>query len=154
MTRLIAIGTRIGNDAIALRLIEEMAPELRHCHSDLEINYCEQPGQELLHRFDPETPTLLVDALAGEGADGSVIEIDPAELLENPRPLSTHEVSVAGALQLAQALGMLPRELAVFGIAADPRQPLEANKIERARGELRDALRKHAIFARAAVTTL
>ena len=140
MTRLVAIGTPFANDSIALRLVRLLEPELRALCSELEIDYCESPGQELLSRLDAKRPTLLVDALAGAGADGAVIAIDPAALLENPRPLSTHEVSVAGVLQLAQSLGQLPRQLAVLGIAADPGSTLSTEAFEHARSELRDKL--------------
>lgn len=47
---------------------------------------------------------VLVDAVVGGGALGSVIELDPRALAQGPRPLSSHGLGVREAIELARAL--------------------------------------------------
>ena len=60
----------------------------------------------------------LVDAVMSGAAAGTVHRIDAARepLLPRPRCRSTHGLGVAEAVELARALGRLPRSLVVFGI--------------------------------------
>ncbi len=136
MTRVIAIGTRHGEDAIALELTADLAPELARLDPGIEVIGCDRPGTELLQRLDVARPNLLIDAVVGADKPGSVIEVslDQLDGLENP--LSTHDLSVCETLRLAQALGDLPRRLWIFGICVDPARPLGAERKRAAAAEL------------------
>ncbi len=142
MTLLAAIGSRFGNDAIALDLLQSLEPELRRRQNGLITLYCDNPLTDLLPALEPRQATILVDAVVGAGANGRVIEIDSAELLENPCPVSSHALSVASVLQLSQALGQLPDRLHILGICVDPERILDRQARQRARQELDDAIRR------------
>ena len=61
---------------------------------------------------------ILVDAVHSGGEPGTIYRID-AQAEEIPRSFfhySTHAFSVAEAIEMARALGQLPRRLIIYGI--------------------------------------
>ncbi len=120
MTLLAAIDSPCGEDAIAFELIRTLEPRLRKLDESLSILNCVTPLTDLVPALAPDRSPILVDAVVGSSMDGRVIDIDASELLENPKPASTHALSVASTLQLAQALGQLPFRLGIVGIRVDP----------------------------------
>lgn len=67
---------------------------------------------------------VLVDAVVGGGAPGDVVTLDPTALATGPRPISSHGLGAAEAIELAETLGgpgTLAR-LAIVGVViARPR---------------------------------
>ena len=54
-----------------------------------------------------------------DGAPGRVFEVDAlADRLRTPAAVSTHGVDVGAAIELARAMGAMPRSLRVIGIEA------------------------------------
>lgn len=78
-------------------------------------------GAALLEAWEGADLVILVDAVASGAAGGTVYRFDaadgplPAVLLRD----STHAVGVADAVELARALGRLPRRLLVYGIEGE-----------------------------------
>lgn len=77
------------------------------------------PG-ELIDAWSGVDAAVVVDALAPRGSPGTLRRFDaiaaplPADLFAT----STHGLGVVHAIELARALGMLPRTLVVLGIEA------------------------------------
>ncbi len=113
--RVIGVGTPFGDDAAGLAVAERLArgalPE------DVEVMRCERPAAELLDHLTGAPAVVLVDALRGALAPGSVHRV-PARELAGGAALSSHGLGVAETLALAEALGRAPLRCCVVGIAA------------------------------------
>jgi hydrogenase maturation protease len=76
---------------------------------------------DLLTLWGPEDDVIIVDAVVSGSRPGAVICRD-AVALRLPREwfrLSSHQLGVADAIELARALGRLPRTLVFVGIEAE-----------------------------------
>jgi hydrogenase maturation protease len=64
---------------------------------------------------------VVVDAVAGGGPPGTVMQLDPAALGTGPTPLSSHGIGVAEAIALARTLygAAAVARLAIIGIAIE-----------------------------------
>jgi hydrogenase maturation protease len=64
---------------------------------------------------------VVVDAVAGGGPPGTVMQLDPGALGAGPAPLSSHGIAVAEAIELARALygDAAVSRLAIVGIAIE-----------------------------------
>lgn len=107
-----------GDDAAGLAVAERLAERLAGRLPGVTVRACERPPPDLFAWWEPASRVVLVDAAAQAGAPGSVHRFDavaaplPCELLR----VSTHGGGVAEAVELARALGGLPRELVVFAL--------------------------------------
>jgi len=116
---ILGVGNRLrGDDAAGLLVIEGLraaAPER------LRLETLEGTALELCSRWEPDERVVIVDAMCAEGVPGEVRRFDalagpiPAEAFE----LSTHALGLARGIELARALGRLPRELLVIGIEGE-----------------------------------
>ena len=80
----------------------------------------------LLDRLDaapgaPTRPVVVVDAVVGGGAPGTVLRLSPDALAAGPAPLSSHGLGVAEAIELARTLhgDAAAARLAIVGVAID-----------------------------------
>jgi hydrogenase maturation protease len=116
----VAIG--VGNslrrdDAAGL----EVARALRARTVGSEIAVHEQEGETLalLDAWEGARALVLVDAVCSGAPPGTIHRMDASE---EPLPdrlrssSSTHAVGLAGAIELARALGRLPPRVVVFGL--------------------------------------
>ena len=100
----------------------------------------------LLDAWERADSLWLVDAVSSGGVPGAVHRLDasdhelPAELFR----ASTHHIGLAEAVELARALGRLPRQTVLFGIEGgsfDIGDELTA-PVARAVGRVADAIRE------------
>jgi hydrogenase maturation protease len=113
--RIIGVGSPHGDDALAW----EVVGQLRGLCGELpDVEYhVVGGGQRLLDLLDGEGSVLLIDAIAGANEPGMVQRFDwPDARLDTLQPGSTHGLRPAETLQLAAALGVLPRKVVIFGI--------------------------------------
>lgn len=111
---LIGVGTLDAGDDAAGRLVA------RHLHGAGGFDVVGLTGiaADLLLAFEGRDRVLVVDACRAGGAPGEVHRID-AHRDALPAGLSltsSHGMGVAEAVQLAQALGMMPARLAIWAI--------------------------------------
>jgi len=107
----------------------------------------EHPGDApgLVATWGPDDDVVIVDAVASNDAPGTIVEID-ALAGELPAAVSwatTHGAGVAEGVELARALGLMPRSLVVLGIVArrfDLGEPMSP-EVERAVDEVVRRLR-------------
>ncbi len=115
----IGVGNPYRRDDAALR---EVVRRLRR-RAPGGVRLMEQGGEgtALLEAWEGADLVILVDAVASGAAPGTVHRFDaadgplPAALLRG----STHAVGVAEAVELARAMGRLPRRLLVYGIEGE-----------------------------------
>ena len=76
------------------------------------------PG--LVSLWGPDDDVVIVDAVVSDDPAGTILEIDAlaAPLPADVSWATTHGAGVAEGIELARALGLLPRSLVVLGIAA------------------------------------
>jgi len=115
-TVLVGVGNELrGDDAVGLRLVELLRPSVPR---GVGIFTCDQEPSRLIESFDGADAAVVVDALEPAGAPGAVRRLDASDAALESRSLrsSTHAFGVADTIELARALGRLPRRTVVFGV--------------------------------------
>jgi hydrogenase maturation protease len=108
----IGVGNDLrGDDAVGLEVVRRLRGEPG---VELRIG----AGLALLDALEGAAAAILVDATSSGAAPGTVAIFDVSE---RPLPASAvrpagHEVGLADALELARALGRLPRHVLVVGV--------------------------------------
>lgn len=105
-----------GDDGIGPAVIEAIRaePEL----ADAETVVAAGDLSDLVVTWEPDQDVVIVDAMIGGGPPGTVVTIDGLRdpLPEADRPLSSHGFGLADTVQLARALGRLPRSLTIVAV--------------------------------------
>ncbi len=116
MILVIGIGNRDrGDDAAGL----EVARRVRQATRPGEVTVRELAGDQLalIDEWAGATEVYVVDAVRSGGTPGTVYRFDAADALTGRfRHRGTHTFSLADVIELARALGRLPRHLAGYGI--------------------------------------
>lgn len=146
--RVIALGNRMAcDDGAALVVAERLADE-----PGVDLRIAGRPGTGLLDLLDPAVPTLLLDVVRHGAAPGVLVELRLAELVRasvEGQSLSSHDLGVAEAFRLAEALGReLPSGL-FLGMGGEVFEPGDALSHHVAR-----RLPDYEIAARAAIAAL
>ena len=114
--RVVCVGNRWrSDDAVALEIARRLDGTLP---DDVELLEREGEPTSLIAAWEDADAVWLVDAVSAGTEPGSVHRLDASER-ELPNELfrtSTHHVGVAEAVELARALGRLPRRTIVFGV--------------------------------------
>lgn len=115
---IVGIGNRErGDDGVGAALIDRLRADppqaaLAEIRDDLSALV------DVLQRADK---AVIVDAMKSGGAPGTVLRLDATRgpLNAELAPFaSTHTINLADVIELARALGKLPREVIVFGVEA------------------------------------
>jgi hydrogenase maturation protease len=132
-----------GDDAAGLAVAERLSGRLP---DGVELLQREGEPTGLLDAWAGSDAIWLVDAVRSGAPPGRVYRLDagdsalPAELFRG----STHHLGVPDAVELARALGQLPRTLVVFGIegesfaAGHGLSPAVASAVERVAEHVRE----------------
>ena len=110
-TCVVGVGNAFrGDDAVGLEVVRML--------DGVTTFECEGEPVSILDRWEGFDRAILVDAMRSGAPPGSVRRI---EVTDEPLPpelhrASTHLVGVADAVELARALGRLPRSVVVYGI--------------------------------------
>lgn len=112
----IGVGNRHrGDDAAGLSLVDR----LERGGSSLRLLALSGAPVELSRHWGPSDAVVIVDAArAGGGPPGAIYRFDAsaAPLPAGVFALSTHSLGVSQGIELARALGQLPRRLVVYGV--------------------------------------
>jgi hydrogenase maturation protease len=112
----IGVGNDLrGDDAAGWETVRRLPPSgslVLHEHGG------DAPG--LISLWEADDDVVVVDAVVSDDPPGTILEIDA---LAAPLPVdvswaTTHGAGVAEGVELARALGLLPRSLVVLGIVA------------------------------------
>jgi hydrogenase maturation protease len=82
------------------------------------VRVCEEEPSRLIDALGDADVAFIVDAVSTGAADGTVHRFDASTEALPARELrsSTHALGISETLELARALGRLPRHTVVFGI--------------------------------------
>jgi hydrogenase maturation protease len=104
-----------GDDAVGLAIVRKIKDAIKPG----EVTVRELIGDQLalIDEWTGATRVYVVDAVCSGGIPGTVYRFDAANgLTARFRHRGTHTFSLADVIELARALGRLPRHLAGFGI--------------------------------------
>jgi len=129
--RVIGIGSPFCNDDVGWRVIEHLQRRIdvpRH----VDLVTADRPGINLLHLLQHAQRIILVDALLEADRHGEILILDQSKISIPEKLYSSHDIGVAGTLQLAARLEMLPEHVSIVALAIDPnvKQPVEDALIE------------------------
>lgn len=113
------VGSPVAGDEVGLLAVRRLQQRLLWCDPSLQLKWLarERPGLTMLDEWGGMDCVVLIDAMTGEEATAAVSRIEPGQLIAAACPLSSHSVGVAESLALAEAVGALPQQLLIFGIA-------------------------------------
>ena len=118
MIRLIGIGSPFGDDAAGLevaRLLAKAPPP------SCEVIAADRPGTALVDLLEGADTAILIDAVRSGAPPGTIHEFAFDELdRHTARFVSSHDLGVVAAIQLAQKLGRAPCVGRVIGIEIAP----------------------------------
>ena len=117
----IGLGSPFGDDRAGWAVAERLAALPAVATRDVQVALCRSPGSELPGLLAAAEVAILVDAVRYRGAPGTVYRWSrPEPSLFGEARLSSHGLGLRAGLELAQALGDLPREWLLYGIEAGP----------------------------------
>jgi hydrogenase maturation protease len=117
--RILGIGSPFGADRIGWEVAGALARErwLAALPPGLVSVACaDRPGIRLLELLEHPGLVILIDALQGGAAPGTVRCFDGRDLPPTAGFATTHDFGIKAALDLAGALGGIAPEIRVFGI--------------------------------------
>jgi hydrogenase maturation protease len=150
--RVVCVGNRWrSDDAVGLEVAGRLQGTLP---AGVELSEREGEPTALIDAWRGADAVWLVDAVSSGAEAGTVHRLDASER-ELPTELfraSTHHVGLAEAVELARALGRLPRQTVVYGVegasfeVGDELTPAVAATVERVaeavRGEVVECMRR------------
>jgi hydrogenase maturation protease len=106
-----------GDDAAGWLVAERLRERLGD-HPGVEVVRlsADPAGLLTLPAWDAAAHVVLVDAIVTGAPPGSVEVLGADQPLPSPRASGTHDLGLVATLQLARALGRLPRDLTIVGI--------------------------------------
>ena len=135
----IGVGNALrGDDAAGLAVAEQVRASVP---DGVAVRVCEEEPTRLIDAFGDADVAFVVDAVSTGRAAGTVHRFDASDAPVPSRELrsSTHALGIGEALELARALGRLPRRTVVFGVegsdfvARDGMTPAVADGVAHAR---------------------
>jgi hydrogenase maturation protease len=86
--------------------------------ADVAVSVCEAEPSRLIEAFENADLAVLIDATSTGAPPGTMHRFDASDAAVPSRELrsSTHALGIGEALELARALGRLPRRAIVFGV--------------------------------------
>jgi hydrogenase maturation protease len=100
-----------GDDAAGARVVRLLQG------LGIEARVLQREPLELLEVWRPEDDVVVIDAVLSGAPCGTIQTWNRASLaLPGPASASTHSLGLAETIELARALGRLPKRLTVFGI--------------------------------------
>jgi hydrogenase maturation protease len=120
----IGVGNRDrGDDAVGPYVCDRL--RARVGGTDVRSVVCEGSIIDLALHWDGDDRVVVVDAIAPGARPGRIVTVDltgdDASIGTVPAPpaVSTHEIDVGVAIELARALGRMPARLLLIGIEAE-----------------------------------
>ena len=105
----------LRDEGVGVRVVEAMAE--MELPPDVELFDGATAGLDLLDVMADRRRVIVIDAVEGDTAPGTVLRLGPEDLV--PRDgggVSLHEIGLLEALTLAKRLGIAPQEVIVLGV--------------------------------------
>ncbi len=123
----------MGDDGVGVRVVEALRRE--GCGRGVDLVDGGTLGLDLLFAIEMYGRAILVDAADMGAPPGTVRTLATSDLAEVAPAGDAHGVSVADALELAQATGACPSDVVLIGI-----QPEQVGPSERLSSSVEDAI--------------
>jgi hydrogenase maturation protease len=117
-TVVIGIGNRLrGDDAAGVLVAEQLRPRVPE---GVEVVSCDEEPSRLMEAWEGAESVLLVDTVSSDAPPGTLHRFEAGDETVPARTFrsSTHAIGIADTIELARALGRLPRRVRVYGIEA------------------------------------
>jgi hydrogenase maturation protease len=113
----IGVGNRDrGDDAAGPLVCDRLRARLDPA-TTVRTFVCEGSIIDLALHWDHDDDVIIVDAMQPGAEPGRVVSFDvTSDPLPLPRSVSTHEIDVSVAIELARAIGRMPGRLLLIGI--------------------------------------
>lgn len=121
--RVIGIGNVCrGDDAAGLFAARDLRKRLG---GSIDIIESDGDGLALLDLIQGVPCVILIDAVKGAGRPGDTIRLDISAggRWGEAHPCSTHAMAITDAIELARVLGLLPRQLLLYGVELENVEP-------------------------------
>jgi hydrogenase maturation protease len=116
---IIGVGNRDrGDDAAGPLVCDRLGAQLG-TSATVRTFVCEGSILDLALHWDHDDRVIIVDAMQPGTEPGRIVTCDATvDPLATPGAVSTHEIDVSVAVELARAIGRMPAQLVVIGIEA------------------------------------
>jgi hydrogenase maturation protease len=115
----IGVGNRDRGDDAAGPLVCDRLRARRGTATPIRTAVCEGSILDLSLQWESADVVIVVDAVQPGTEPGRIVTVDAtAEALPTPGAVSTHEIDVSVAIELARAIDRMPARLLVIGIEA------------------------------------
>ena len=114
----VGVGNKLrGDDAAGVAVAERVRAQTPH---GVAVRICELEPSRLIEAFAGADIAFVIDAVSTGASPGTVHRFDASASPVPSRELrsSTHALGIGESLELARALGRLPRRTIVFGVEA------------------------------------
>jgi hydrogenase maturation protease len=118
--RIIGVGSPFGTDTLGWELLLALAEHpllARECNTELSFKALDRPGVGVLEEMRDARCVFIIDTVRTDPDGGRLLHLDPNHLLVNAQPAACHGFGLAESLRLGAVLGMLPKDLHIYGIA-------------------------------------
>jgi hydrogenase maturation protease len=117
---IIGVGNRDrGDDAAGPMVCDRLRAQPGTTPTAIRTFVCEGSILDLALHWDHDDHVIIVDAMQPGTEPGRIVTWDATvEPLATPGAVSTHEIDVSVAVELARAIGRMPAHLVVIGIEA------------------------------------
>ncbi len=116
---LFGVGSPQGPDRLGWLAAERLSAELAG-RDGLTVDRLGQPSDLFLHPLAAGDRLLLLDAMRGRGAPGTVMTFSPPGLPEEFGAVSSHGIGLVDTLALVEALGLCRAGIGILGIEMGP----------------------------------
>jgi hydrogenase maturation protein HypF len=121
LIRIIGIGSPFGDDAtglLAAQILADAPPP------NCEVIVADRPGLRLVELMEGAEAVILIDAVRSEAAPGTIHELSFDDLGQcGAHLVSSHDLDIATAVQLARQLGRAPERALAIGLEVAPLDP-------------------------------
>jgi hydrogenase maturation protease len=117
-TVVIGVGNPLrGDDAAGVVVAERLRPRVPE---GVEVVACDEEPSRLMDAWEGADSVVLVDTVSSGAPPGTLHRFDAGEVAVPARTFrsSTHAIGIAETIELARALGRLPRRVRVYGVEA------------------------------------
>ncbi|MCP5305622.1 MAG: hydrogenase maturation protease [Chromatiaceae bacterium] len=115
MIRVIGIGSPFGDDRVGWQVVDGLAGRVP---ATVDLVTLDRPGAALINWMEHVDHLLLIDAIVSEAVPpGRIVRIDRFDTLSPPPGFTSHVLDLAQTIELADALGVRPRNVELYGIS-------------------------------------
>ncbi len=123
MIKILGIGSPYGDDKVGWMVIDNILKEQEKFKNNipnrLVIEKHDRPGMHLLELMRGAYMVYLVDAVISSKPIGTIHKLYKNEIKELKSVLTTHDVGIAQALEIGEAISSLPKEIIFYGVEID-----------------------------------